>query len=126
MHWSRRLLYGLAIPIAATPLLLSSWLARPVPAPAVATERAGLTLGEGRGRHVIVTSLRSGGPADRSGIVVGDELRDIAGQPITGAVMARRLINSPLRCDIAVDLRRDGLPHVARISQCSKKAGVEG
>ncbi len=112
--------------LAAAPPLLSSRFARQAPAPNIEIDRAGLTLAEERGRHVIVTSLRNGGPADRSGMAVGDELRDIAGQPVTGITMARQLINDPKHCDVAVDLHRDGLSHVARINQCDKKYGMKG
>ncbi|MBT2189136.1 PDZ domain-containing protein [Sphingobium nicotianae] len=119
MLWPRRLLYAIALLLAASPLLLSSRLARPLPPDAV-TERAGLTLGADPRHRVIVTSLRAGGPADRSGIAVGDELREIAGRRVSGLAMSRQLLEDPARCDLLIDVARQGQLHLASLQQCDK------
>lgn len=123
MTWPHRLLFTLAILIAASLPLLSARLALVVARPDLTTDRAGLTLGEKRGPRVVVTSLRIGGPADRGGVAVGDEVNGIAGQPVTSAAMARRLIDDPVNCAVTVDLRRGDKSHVASISQCNKNGG---
>lgn len=122
MSWSPRLLSSIIVALAALPPLISPRLARPMPAPAVITDHAGLTLGSDRKHHVVVTSLRTGGPADRSAIAVGDVLRQIDGKPATSVVLSRRLINSPSHCDIRIEVERAGARHMARLQQCAKEA----
>ncbi len=119
MRWSRYLPYLLVVPFAGLPPLLASYLVHPAPMSSPEREQAGLTLGADRARHVVVTSLQTNGPADHSDIAVGDRLRNIAGHPVTGLVMSRRLINDPARCDIAVSLDRAGVSHLARLRRCT-------
>ena len=123
MTWSPRLLSSIIVALAALPPLLSPRLAHPMPAPKISPDRAGLTLGSDRARQVVVTSLRTGGPADRSGIQVGDIVRQIGARPAGGVALARRLIDDPARCDIRIETERSGLRHMARLQQCAKEAG---
>lgn len=119
MLWSsRRLLYPLVMLLVATPPLLSSRLARPRPSPSDGGDPAGLTLGEKRGRSIVITSLMNDGPAVRAGLAVGDEVRAVDHRPVTGVGMARRLIDDPARCDMVLDLRRGRAPLVARLRYC--------
>lgn len=115
---SRRLLYPLFMLLVATPPLLSSRLARPTPAPRDREDLAGLTLGEKRGRTIVVTSLMNGGPADQAGVAVGDEVRAVDHKPVLAVGMARHLIDDPARCDPVLELRRGRAPLVARLHYC--------
>ena len=125
MIWTPRLLCCLMIPLATLPVALSPRLTRPmpIPAPAPAAERTGFTLGADGKRNVVVTSLRTGGPADQSHIAVGDIVRKIDGQRTTGVTMSRTLILKAAGCDITVELEHDGVRHLARLQQCAKDRG---
>lgn len=126
MRWPPRLLYAAVLLLAAVPPLLSSRLARPLQAPPAHGDRAGLTLGTRPDRQVVVTSVRADGVADRGGLVVGDALHAVAGRRVTGAAMARRLIDDPLRCTTRVDFRRGGAARVARLRRCTAPGQAEG
>ncbi|WP_336970564.1 PDZ domain-containing protein [Sphingobium aromaticiconvertens] len=115
---SRRLLYPLVMLLVATPPLLSSRLARPAPNPGDRDDPVGLTLGEKRGRSIVITSLMNGGAAARAGVAVGDEVDAVDHRPVTAVGMARRLIDDPARCDLALDLRRGHAPLVATLHYC--------
>jgi C-terminal processing protease CtpA/Prc len=115
---SHRLLYPLAMLLVATPPLLSSWLARPVPTSGDASDPAGMTLGEKRGRTIVVTSLMNNGPAARAGVAVGDEVYGVDQKMVMGVGMARRLIDDPARCDMTLDLHRGHASLVARLHYC--------
>lgn len=121
MTWSPRLLSSIILALAALPPLLSPRLAHPMPAAEMVRDRAGLTLGADNKHHVIVTSLRTDGPADRSGIAVGDIVRKIASRPASSVSLSRRLINDPARCDVRMEMERHGLRHMARLQQCAKE-----
>ena len=126
MRWPPRLLYAAVLLLAAVPPLLSPRLARPLPAAPAHGDRAGLTLGTRPDWQVAVTSVRAGGAADRGGLAVGDALRAVAGRRVTGAAMARRLIDDPRRCIMRVDFRRGGAPRVARLRRCTAPGQAEG
>jgi S1-C subfamily serine protease len=126
MRWPARLFYAIVLLLAATPPLLSSWLARPLPEPAAVTDRAGLTLGTRPDRQVVVTSVQGGGVADRGGLAVGDTLRAVGGQRVTGAAMARRLIDDPHGCATLVDYRRGGKAYMARLRRCREREHAAG
>jgi len=126
MRWAPRLVYAAILLLAALPPLLSSRLARPAPAKPAHDERAGLTLGTRRDRQVVVTSVRGGGAADRGGLAVGDTLHAVAGRRITGAAMARRLIDDPRRCVMQVDFHRGSTARVARLRRCTASGQAEG
>ena len=123
MTWSPRLLSSIIVALAALPPLISPRLAHPMPSPKIITDRAGLTLGADRAHQVVVTSLRTGGPADRSGIEVGDIVRQIGTRSASGVALSRRLIDDPARCDVRMEIERSGLRHIARLQQCAKEAG---
>lgn len=125
MIWTPRILCYLMIPLASLPLALSPRLARPIPmpTPSPAAERTGFTMGADGKRNVMVTSLRTGGPADQSHIAVGDVVRKIDGQRITGVSMSRRLILNAAGCDIMIELEHKGARHLARLQQCAKDSG---
>lgn len=123
MTWSPRLLSSIIVALAALPPLISPRLAHPMPSPKIIADRAGLTLGSDGAHQVVVTSLRTGGPADRSGIEVGDIVRLIGTQRASGVALSRRLIDDPARCDVQMEIERSGLRHMARLQQCAKEAG---
>ncbi len=118
MPWSPRILYAAAMLLASMPPLLFARLARPTSAPVIVSGRMGLTLGEDGGHRPVVTSLRSGGPADRAGIAVGDMLRAVAGRPVVGLARARMLIQAREPCVVVLSFDRGGISYRARIWQC--------
>lgn len=115
---SYRLLYPLVLLLVATPPLLSSRLARPVPSARNREDRAGLTLGENRRKTIVVTSLMNGGPAIKAGVVVGDEVRAVDHRRVTTVSMTRSLIDDSARCDPILNLRRGRAALVARLHYC--------
>ncbi|HWJ70485.1 MAG TPA: PDZ domain-containing protein [Sphingobium sp.] len=126
MRWPARLFYAIVLLAAATPPLLSSWLARPLPQVPALPDRAGLTLGTRADRQVVVTSVQGGGLADRGGLAVGDTLRAVGGERVTGAVMARHLIDDAHGCATLVDYRRGGRSHMARLRRCREHGDAAG
>ena len=123
MTWSPRLLPSIIVALAAVPPLISPRFVHPVTAPKVMADRAGLTLGADKKHHVVVTSLRTGGPADRSGIEVGDIVTQIGSRPAASIALSRRLVNNPAHCDVRIEIDRHGLHHMARLQQCAKGRG---
>ncbi|EQA97614.1 putative metalloprotease with PDZ domain [Sphingobium wenxiniae] len=118
---SARPFYATAMLLASLPpLFLAAQLARAPSAPVAISNRMGLTLGEDDRHRVVVTSLRSGGIADRDGLAVGDRLTSIAGRPVTGLAAVRKLVRAPGRCAIALTLDRHGISYRAIIWQCGK------
>jgi predicted metalloprotease with PDZ domain len=120
MIWSARPLYAAAMLLAALPALFVARLERAPLAPAVVSYRLGLTLGEDGAHHVVVTSLRSGGVADRDGIKVGDQLTGVAGRSVVALTTARRLVHAPARCALPLMLSRHGVPYRTTIWQCGR------
>ena len=110
--------------LAAIPLVLSMRYPRSPATAVVVSDAMGLTLGEYYGRRVVVTSLRSRGPADRSGIKVGDMLDAVASRPVSSLTEAQRLIQSGLPCGGMLQLHHGPIPYEARIWQC--RTSVEG
>ncbi|BBD97148.1 hypothetical protein SAMIE_1006490 [Sphingobium amiense] len=104
--------------LAAIPLILSMRYPRSPAAAVVVSDAMGLTLGEYAGRRVVVTSLRSRGPADRSGIRVGDLLDAVASRRVSGLIEAQRLIQNRLPCGETLHLHHGPIPYEARIWQC--------
>ncbi|MEC3947523.1 PDZ domain-containing protein [Sphingobium sp. HWE2-09] len=124
MIWSSRSFYAAALALASVPPLLSARIAGPPSTPVVVADGIGLTLGEDGGRRIVVTSLRSGGPADHGGIAVGDRLERVAGHPVAGLNAMRRTIHAHRPCAMTLTLNRDGISYDARIWQCKGRAGT--
>lgn len=101
------------------PLLVTQW-GRAPSAPAVVSDRMGLTLGEDDQHRIFVTSLRSGGGGDRHGIIVGDRLTGIAGRPAVALEAVRKLVRAPGHCAMPLILDRHGIPYRAIIWQCGR------
>ncbi len=120
MIWSARSFYATAILLASLPPLLATQLERAPSAPAAVSNRMGLTLGEDDRHRIVVTSLRSGGMADRNGIRVGDQLTGISGRPVTALTAVRKLVRAPGHCAMPLMLDRHGIPYRAIIWQCGK------
>ena len=120
MIWSARPFYAVAILLASFAPLLATRLERAPSAPTAVSDRMGLTLGEDDRHHIVVTSLRSGGVADRDGIAVGDQLTGMAGRPATTLEAVRRLVRAPGHCAMPLMLVRHGIPYRAIIWQCGK------
>lgn len=126
MARSSRSLFAAAMLLAAVPPLLSVRLNHSPSTAEVVSNRIGLTLGEYAGRVVVVTSLRSRGPADRSGIRVGDMLDAVAARPVAGLAEAQRLIQTTAKCGMTLRFRHAGIPYDARIWQCGKPLNAKG
>jgi len=124
MIWSSRSFYAAALALASVPPLLSARIAGPPSTPVVVADGIGLTLGEDGGRRIVVTSLRSGGPADHRGIAVGDRLERVAGHRVAGLNAVRRMIHARQPCTMALKLNRAGISYDARIWQCGESAGT--
>lgn len=120
MIWSARPFYAIAMVLAALPPLLATRWERAPSAPAVVSTRMGLTLGQDDRHRIVVTSLRSGGMADRDGIRVGDQLTGMAGRPVAALAVVRKLVHAPGRCAMPVIFDRHGIPYRAIIWQCGK------
>jgi hypothetical protein len=118
MIWSARPFYAVAMLLAALPPLLATRMERAPLAPAAINNRMGLTLGEDDGHRIVVTSLRSGGMADRNGIRVGDQLIRIADRPVVGLAIVRNQFHAPDHCATALTFRRDGISSRSIIWQC--------
>lgn len=106
--------------LASLPSLLFTQLERAPSAPAAVSNRMGLTLGEDDRHCIVVTSLRSGGIADRHGIRVGDQLTSISGRQVAALVAVRKQVRVPGHCAIPLTLDRHGIPYRAIIWQCGK------
>ena len=102
---------------------LATRLERAPSSPTAVSDAMGLTLGEDDRHRIVVTSLRSGGIADRHGIQVGDQLTGMAGRPTVTLEAARKLVRAPGHCAMPLMLDRHGIPYRAIIWQCGK-AGI--
>ncbi|RJG54846.1 hypothetical protein D0Z70_10765 [Sphingobium terrigena] len=120
MIWSARPFYAAAIVLASFAPLLATRLARAPSSPTAVSDAMGLTLGEDDRHRIVVTSLRSGGIADRHGIQVGDQLTGMAGRPMVTLEAARKLVRAPGHCTMPLMLDRHGIPYRAIIWQCGK------
>jgi S1-C subfamily serine protease len=110
--------------LAATPLAL---LNRPTaPRRTVASDQLGLTIADTRLHGAVVTSLRSGGLAERGGLAVGDEIRGVDGHPVRAAAATRYALHQLHGCHISIDLRRGGHRLVATIGRCGREGSQEG
>ncbi|WP_189338306.1 PDZ domain-containing protein [Sphingobium sp. SCG-1] len=114
--------WAAALAVAASPLALGGHAARPLPERRSAREPIGLTVADRRNDTPIVTSLRTGGPAEQGGIRVGDEIRAVDGHRTHGAVAVRRDLKQGSRCAVALDLRRAGHHVVATVGRCERDA----
>jgi S1-C subfamily serine protease len=116
-----------ALTLAASPLALSSHVGQIRRATSHTPEPAGLTVADGRvdGQPgaAVVTSLRSGGPAEHGGMAVGDEIRAIDGHRTRGAAAVRHDLHHARRCRVAIDLRRGGHRLVATVNRCGRGRG---
>ncbi|MEC3912421.1 PDZ domain-containing protein [Sphingobium sp. CR2-8] len=120
MIWSARPFYATAMLLASLPPLLATQWVRAPSAPAAVSNRMGLTLGEDDRHRVVVTSLRSGGSADRQGIKVGDQLTGIAGRPAVALEAVRQLVHAPGHCAMPLMFDRHGIPYRTIIWQCGR------
>ncbi len=112
-----------ALTLAASPLALSSHVGQIRRAASPMPEPAGLTVADGRTNAAVVTSLRSGGPAEHGGMAVGDEIRAIDGHRTRGAAAVRHDLHDARRCRVAIDLRRGGHRLVATVNRCGRGRG---
>lgn len=111
-----------ALAVAASPLTLAGHAGRPVKAPEPKSEATGFTVADRHGDMAIVTSLRSGGPAERGGTKVGDEVHAVDGRRTRGAAAVRRDLRQTHRCRVDLDLRRGGHSVVATVGRCGQTA----
>lgn len=111
-----------ALALAAIPLTLSGQVGRLRQNPVRPPDSMGLTVADGRRNGPVVTSLRSGGPAERGGIAVGDEVHAIDGHRTHGASAVRRDLRDAHHCRVAIDLRRGGHRLVATVGRCDRTA----
>jgi hypothetical protein len=103
--------------LSAGPLLLMSAL--PVADPQPADDPVGLTLSEaGASTRLIVTSVRTGGPAEHGGVQAGDLLRAIDGRGAAGRKVAEHIFDEARSCHMRLDLVRGGAPLVAMLNRC--------
>lgn len=68
-----------------------------------------------QGDAIVVTSVPSGGEAERAGVVVGDVLRHVDGVAPKGVGNARTLLSGPLASDVVLSLERNGEEHTYRV-----------
>lgn len=120
MIWPARSFYASAMLLAAFLPIVATRCERAPSVPAIVSNRMGLTLGQDDGGHVVVTSLRSGGGADRHGIRVGDRLTGVAGHPVATLTAARKLVHAPHGCTVPLTLNRHGISYRTIIWQCGR------
>lgn len=118
--------WAAALAVAASPLAWGGHAAHPPPQRRAAPEPIGLTVADRRTDTPVITSLRSGGPAERGGIRVGDEVRAVNGHRTHGATAVRRDLKQAPQCRVALDLRRAGHHVVATVGRCERKPGRTG
>lgn len=118
--------WAAALAVSASPLALGGH-ATHIPATRRAMpESIGLTVADRRTDMPVITSLRSGGPAERGGIKVGDEVHAVNGHRTRGATAVRRDLKQAPRCHVALDLRRAGHHVVATIGRCEQSVRLAG
>ena len=116
--------YGIVVPASTVSRVVDALLtkgrvaraflgigAQPVPLSRTAGEPGGAAAGEGEPAFgLLVTSLASGGPADKAGILVGDILVSVAGRRVSSLHDLRSALADRVGQQVRVELRRGGAP----------------
>lgn len=106
--------------LSGAPLLILSRFPVTATASPAQREPEGLTMADvEHPAAIVVTSVRTGGPAERGGIRVGDRVRAIDGQRLSSHRTARQWLQASSDCRLRFDLVRDGAPIVATVDRCA-------
>jgi hypothetical protein len=124
---ARPLIWAGLLILSASPLIM---LIRLPPAHHEAEDMrdaSGMTLADiGPAHDVVVTSVRTGGAAERSGMAVGDRLIAIGGRRPADWMVARHWLNDQASCRIRINFLRDGAPIVATLDRCTDDRARNG
>ncbi|HEX7781641.1 MAG TPA: PDZ domain-containing protein [Sphingobium sp.] len=117
---------GLLI-LSASPLVILTRMPSTGYGEDMTIDASGMTLADmGPAHDVVVTSVRTGGPAERSGLTVGDRLSAIGGKHPADWMMARHWLNERASCRIRINFLRDGAPIVATLDRCTDDRARNG
>jgi len=117
---------GLLI-LSASPLVILTRLPSTGYEQGMPVDASGMTLADiGPTHEVVVTSIRTGGLAERSGLAVGDRLQAIGGRHPADWMMARHWLNERASCRIRINFLRDGAPSVATLNRCTDDRARNG
>ncbi|QUT04396.1 PDZ domain-containing protein [Sphingobium phenoxybenzoativorans] len=109
---------GLLI-LSASPLMLLTQMPSDTPDADEPPDASGMTVADMSNAHeVVVTSVRTGGPAERGGLRAGDRLSGIGGRHPADGMMARHWLNESAACRIRINFLRGGAMNVATLDRC--------
>ena len=121
------LIWAALLILSASPLVILTRLPSTGYGQDMPIDASGMTLADmGPSHEVVVTSIRTGGLAERSGLAVGDRLQAIGGRHPADWMMARHWLNERASCRIRINFLRDGAPSVATLNRCTDDRARNG
>lgn len=121
------LFWGGLLILSASPLALLTQLSPRAPGAEETRDASGMTVADIGGTHaVIVTSVQTGGPAERGGVRAGDRLSGIGGRHPADRTIAQYWLNAPGACRMRINFLRGGKPIVATLDRCRHDRAKNG